>query len=143
MSKIHLNIGSNLGDRHALIGRAVALLSRKVPGPVRMYLSSYIESEPWGFTSSNTFVNLGVMILTPQKVDPMQLLSITQSIERTVGKGAAHRNADGTYCDRPIDIDIIDVDRAVINTPQLVIPHPRAKEREFVMRPLRELEAMI
>jgi len=143
VSKIHLNIGSNLGDRRALIGRAVALLSRKVPGPVRMYLSSYIESEPWGFTSSNTFVNLGVMILTPQKVDPMQLLSITQSIERTVGNGAAHRNVDGTYCDRPIDIDIIDVDRAVINTPQLVIPHPRAKEREFVMRPLRELEAMI
>lgn len=143
MTKIHLNIGSNLGDRRALIGRAVALLSRAVPGPVRMYLSSYAESEPWGYTSSNTFLNLGILILTPTKIDPFELLDITQEVERKVGMGAPHRNHDGTYCDRPIDIDIIQMDEIILNTPRLTLPHPRATLRPFVLGPLNELETLL
>ena len=142
MSKIHLNIGSNLGDRRALIGRAVALLSRGVPGPARLYLSSYIESDPWGYTSPNPFLNLGVLILTPSRVDPFELLDITQAVERAIGSGAPHRNPDGTYCDRPIDIDIIQIDNITLNTPRLTLPHPRAALRPFVLQPLQELESL-
>lgn len=143
MSKIHLNIGSNIGDRRALIGRAVALLSRTIPGPGRMLLSSYIESEPWGYESQNTFLNLGVLILTPVVIDPFELLRITQAAERAIGLGAPHRNADNTYCDRPIDIDIITVDNVVLNTPSLTLPHPHYKERSFVLHPMQELEERI
>lgn len=70
--------------------------------------------------------------------DLEQLLDALQAIERRHGT-LAHRNADGTYRDRDLDIDIIAVDMLCLDTPRLTIPHPRAAVRDFVMTPLREL----
>ncbi len=139
MSRIHINIGSNQGDRRALIGQAVALLSRQL-APARLLLSSYIESEPWGYESPHPFLNLGVLVITATEVEPHDVLAATQAVERVVGHGAPHRHPDGTYCDRPIDIDIIDIDHLHIDTPQLTLPHPRAHLRPFVTVPMAELE---
>lgn len=136
MSVIHLNIGSNQGDRHALIGQAVALLSRlggRVAG-----LSSWHYSEAWGYESDSEFVNLGVAVEVDGHVDPLSVLDITQGIEREIG-GGPHRNADGSYRDRALDIDIIAIDRVIMTSQRLTLPHPLAWQREFVMDPLREL----
>ena len=139
MHRIHINIGSNQGDRKALIGRAVALLVRAF-SPARLRLSSYIESEPWGYSSPNPFLNLGVMIDIDHEIHPEQALSLALAVEKEVGKGTPHRNPDGTYCDRPIDIDLITFDNIEYNSPTLTLPHPRATQRPFVLTPLKELE---
>lgn len=131
----HINIGSNIGDRLALIGRAVAALCRRFPGAA---VSGPVESEPWGFDSPNTFVNVGVMIECD--LGPESLLSLLLEIERSVGNGISHRDSAGRYADRPIDIDLIDYGRMVYLSRQLTLPHPWASERPFVMGPLLELE---
>lgn len=139
--KIHLNLGSNIGDRMSLIGRAVALLSQCL-SPCRIYLSDYIESPPWGFSSAHPFLNRGVMILTDKPVDPFELLDITQAIELNIGGNIPHRNPDGSYRDRPIDIDIIDIDGITIHSDRLTLPHPRAHLRPFVSIPLAHLNSL-
>lgn len=136
--RIHLNIGSNQGDRAALIERAVALLMRAMPD-ARVRRSAPVESEPWGFDSPNAFLNIGLMLDLPRSIDPEALLDITQAAERAISP-ASHRNPDGSYRDRLIDIDIIAVDRLRLHTPRLTLPHPRAALRPFVLTPLRELD---
>ena len=130
----YLNIGSNLGNKADNLQQAVSLLEKALV--VSAKVSSTIESEPWGFDSNNTFMNVGVMI--ESNIEPLEMLKIVQKIERDLGS-EAHRNDDGSYCDRIVDIDIIAVDDLVINTPELTIPHPRMHLREFVLRPMQEL----
>lgn len=139
MSRLHLNLGSNQGDRKAIIGRAAALIARAF-APARVLLSSYIESAPWGYDSPHPFLNRGALVITDRTLDPLACLRITQAIEQALAPGQTHRNPDGSYRDRPLDIDLIDLDGLSINTPDLTLPHPRAEARPFVMEPLRELE---
>lgn len=131
----HINIGSNIGDRHALIGRAVAAVCRRFPGA---RASRPVESEPWGFESENAFVNVGMMI--DCDLHPECLLSVLLEIERSVGDGSSHRDGSGGYADRMIDIDLIDYGRMVYMSSRLMLPHPQAAARRFVMEPLLELE---
>lgn len=137
--RIHINIGSNMGDREAYLARAVEQLSREFAGAA-VCAAGPVESEPWGYESANAYLNMGVMIDLPVAVPPEQVLDITQAVERAVGAGAPHRNADGSYRDRPVDIDIIDIDGLELRTPRLTLPHPRAALRPFVMQPLRQLD---
>lgn len=129
----HLNIGSNLGDREANLRRAVDELSSLGS---HCLVSSIVESEPWGFESSNAFLNMGVML--ESDLEPLEMLHRCQEIEQRLGS-AAHRDNNGNYIDRLVDIDIILAGDLTINTPELTIPHPRMHERDFVMRPLKEL----
>ncbi len=137
MHTVYLNIGSNQGDRRAHIEQAVALIASLSQSPVLR--SAYIESEPWGFESSHRFLNIGIAITT--SLEPLELLDRLQAIERRVSP-APHRDADGLYIDRAIDIDIILIDDLHIDTPRLTVPHPRMHLRDFVMKPLQELLAM-
>lgn len=139
--RVNLNIGSNTGDRLTLIGRAVALLARDLP-PGRIFLSDYIETPPWGYESPNPFLNRGLLYITDAAITPLEILDITQCVEKIVGDNAPHRNADGSYCDRPIDIDIIDIDGIVLDSPRLTLPHPRAHLRPFVTIPLGQLSGL-
>lgn len=136
MHEAHLNIGSNYGDRMAFIAGAVALLSRRFDV---LAVSDPVVSDPDGFKSDSQFVNIGLTILTD--LDPESLLDATQSIEKQVGT-LPHRNLDGTYRDRDIDIDIIYYDNLRVSTPRLTLPHPRAAHRHFVMTPLRQLNPL-
>lgn len=126
-----------MGDRHALIEQAVALISEAYPQN-RIRISDYIESKPWGFDSQHPFLNLGVAIDDFNDV-PLSLLRAMQAIEKKVAD-APHRNPDGSYRDRPIDIDIIEIDGVEMSTPELTLPHPRAHERDFVLIPLSQLK---
>lgn len=136
MTTAYLSLGSNIGDRRAHIERAVALISQAYP-QCKVRCSSLMESEPWGFDSPNAFLNACVAIDGYQG-SPLALLDTVQAIERRISP-MAHRNADGTYADREIDIDIISIDGVEMATERLTLPHPRAAQREFVQAPLREL----
>lgn len=130
---VFLNLGSNLGDRRMNISRAVAALEKEFG---YFELSHIIESEPWGFESENAFLNLGLMVVSD--LPPLEILHRIKKIEQDLGS-TSHRNPDGTYSDRIIDIDIIAIDDMVIDTPELKIPHPRMHERRFVLEPMAEL----
>lgn len=141
MSRIHLNIGSNIGDRAALIERAVAALSERLDsdGKAEIRLAPIIESEPWGFESDNRFLNLGVMIDAPSDVNPHEILNILHEVEHEIAD-YPHRNADGSYADRPIDIDLIAIDDKTVDSPTLQLPHPLMHQRDFVLRPVADLD---
>ena len=130
---VFLNIGSNLGDRRKNLSRAVAAIEKEFG---YFELSHAVESKPWGFYSDNDFLNIGMMIISD--LQPLEILRKLQEIEREMGS-ESHRNPDGTYTDRLIDIDIIAIDDIVIDTPELQIPHPRMAERRFVLEPMAEL----
>ena len=132
---VFLNIGSNCGDRLRFIEMAVERLRLALPG--RYVVSKVFESEPWGFESANRFMNVGVGVRTEREYDPLEVLEITQGVQRGIDD-APHRDASGGYVDRTIDIDIIMVDDVRMVTPRLTLPHPRMGEREFVMVPLME-----
>jgi 2-amino-4-hydroxy-6-hydroxymethyldihydropteridine diphosphokinase len=129
----YLNIGSNTGNRRDNLYRAVAFL---VAGTSGGAVSSIVESEPWGFESDNRFLNLGVKLSSD--IEPQQMLERIHDIERRLGS-AAHRDADGGYIDRLVDIDIVAIDDMVIDTPTLQVPHPHLPERDFFLRPMMQL----
>ena len=97
--------------------------------------SSLIETAPWGFYSPNKFINACVCCET--SLNPRQILAATQNIEREMGRVGKSKN--GEYHDRIIDIDILLYDDLTVDEPDLKIPHPHMKERDFVMGPLREI----
>ena len=129
----YLGLGSNLGDREANIRKAISLIGKKVGLVLRQ--SSLIETEPWGFESSNKFLNAVILCETP--LTPRQLLKVTQSIERQLGR--RRKSTSSSYSDRPIDIDILLYDDLTVDEPDLKIPHPLMKQRDFVMIPLQEI----
>ncbi len=137
--RVHLNIGSNLGDRKENITRAIELISGLEIENIRV--SDFMESAPWGFDSENVFINAGVSFDTA--ISPIDLLEALQGIESEISGGNPHRNADGTYRDRVLDIDIILYGDARLNLPGLVIPHPRAARRDFVINPLRQIDPQL
>ena len=129
----YLNIGSNTGNRRDNLYRAVAFL---VAGTSGGAVSSIVESEPWGFESDNRFLNLGVKLSSD--IEPQQMLDRIHDIERRLGS-AAHRDANGNYIDRLVDIDIVAIDDLVINTPTLQVPHPHLPDRDFFLKPMLQL----
>ena len=134
---IYLNIGSNIGDRRGYIETAIRLITEAFPKAI-LRRSDMVESEPWGYESSMPFLNIGIALDYPVDIDPHYLLATFQDIERRVSP-TPHRNADGSYRDRCIDIDIIAIDCLNFSSDTLTIPHPRAALRPFVMEPLRQL----
>jgi len=136
--KVYLALGSNLGDREAIIQEAIRLIGERV-GTVASQ-SSFIETEPWGFESQNTFLNGAILVETT--LTPHEVLAATQQIERDLGKTDVHatrRSLLPVYKDRPIDIDILLYDDLHLREPDLTLPHPLMHERPFVMQPLREI----
>ena len=133
MHTVYLSLGSNLGDREATMRRAIGLLNERAGSVDRQ--SSFIETEPWGFESTNKFLNMCVRLLTT--LSPEQLLLATKQIERELGR--TQKSVNGQYHDRPIDIDIRMYDDVHIDSDDLMLPHPHMQEREFVMKPLREI----
>ena len=108
-------------------------------GTVRKSLSSMVESRSWGFCGAD-FINCAV--LYESDIDPLELLKICKKIEKCMGRNEQMEYAsDGSriYHDRIIDIDIILSGEQRIDLPDLVVPHPRMREREFVMGPLMEI----
>lgn len=133
MAYVIVNIGSNLGNRKFNLARAVGAIINRFGG---YQASSIVETAPWGFVSAHPFLNMCVMFSTELSAEA--LLDELQGIERGIC-AESHRNVDGSYADRVIDIDIIDYDRQVISTSRLQVPHPHLSERRFYLVPLAEI----
>ena len=133
-TEVYIGLGSNKGNREQLMAQAIEMLSVALGAPVR--LSSLVETEPWGFSSQNKFLNMVALFTTT--LSPVELLDATEDIERRLGRAVKSTAATG-YSDRPMDIDILFYGDEIISTPRLTVPHPRLHERDFVLRPLAEI----
>lgn len=133
MAYVFINIGSNLGDRRLAMSRAVRAVALEFGD---FEISHVVESAPWGFDSTNSFLNVGMMFQSD--LAPEEVLDRLQEIERSISP-ASHRDSSGGYVDRMIDIDIVAIDTMQIETPRLTIPHPRLAERSFFLEPMAEL----
>ncbi len=143
--QVYLSLGSNLGDRQAMLLRAIDLIAERVGTVVRQ--SSFIETEPWGFQSEHQFMNAAILCETDKT--PREVLQLTQQIEKEMGRKkktppSSLLTPPSTlhpphYSDRPIDIDILLYDDLTVDEPDLKIPHPLMLERDFVMIPLKQI----
>ena len=124
----YLGLGSNLGDRQANLDRALALLSQRLKVDK---VSSIYDSEPVGNIEQPRFLNLVCQVTT--NIEPAGLLALAKGIEAKMGR------VGGSGAPRTIDIDILFYGDQVIETPELVIPHPRLAKRAFVLAPLVEI----
>lgn len=128
-----LSLGSNLGDKEANLRKAINLINEKAGKVTKT--SSFINTEPWGFSSDNLFVNACIEIDTT--LTPHELLAATKQIETEMGR--KQKSINGTYNDRIIDIDILLYGDITVDEENLKIPHPHMYERDFVMIPLKEI----
>jgi len=129
----YLNIGTNLGNRRGNLYRAVVALTLQMGN---IATSRIVASKPWGYHSNNEFLNVGVLVRS--HLQPHDMLQRLQALERKLGSGS-HRDEQGNYADRVVDIDIIAIDDLVIDTPTLQVPHPRMHLRPFVLQPMAQL----
>lgn len=129
-----INIGTNLGDKGRNLRFAVGEIERLLGCRARK--SSVYVTEPWGYQSDSPFFNIAIEVDTD--LDGSRLLEVVRGVERAAGTGA-HRDGDGQYIDRLLDIDIIYLGSEVIDTETLSVPHPRMAERAFVLVPLAEV----
>ncbi|WP_025883738.1 2-amino-4-hydroxy-6-hydroxymethyldihydropteridine diphosphokinase [Segatella paludivivens] len=133
LHKVYLGLGSNIGNRKRNMREVVQYMESMI-GTVTCQSALY-ETEPWGFESPNLFINMCVCVETP--LAPRQLLEATQEIEKRMGR--VGKSVNHEYQDRIIDIDILIYDDITVDEPDLKIPHPLMKERDFVMTPLNEI----
>ncbi len=125
---VYLGLGSNLGNRQENLDQALKLLA------LRMRLgkvSSIYDTEPIGNVNQPRFLNLACEVFT--RLSPEGLLALVKGIEQKMGRYS--RSGEP----RIIDIDILLFGDKVVNTPDLVIPHPQIADRSFVLVPLAEI----
>jgi 2-amino-4-hydroxy-6-hydroxymethyldihydropteridine diphosphokinase len=125
-----LSLGSNLGDRAALLNEALDRLETAGIRVVRR--SSIHETEPQDYLDQPRFLNMAIEVETD--LTPRELLAAIQKIETEMGRQRTIPKGP-----RTIDIDILFYANQVIATPALEIPHPRLTERNFVLDPLQEI----
>jgi len=128
-----LALGSNLGDKQKNIELAYQKIEKRVGRIVS--LSAFYVSRPEGFDSEHDFMNSACEVVSEMNI--YTLFAKIQSIEKEMGR--SNKSVKGVYADRIIDIDLLLADDRVINTPTLVVPHPRMHVRSFVLEPLSEI----
>ena len=136
---VYLALGSNLGDRKENIRRAVELLDERFQTP-HARLSGLYETAADGFDGP-AFINAAVRY--DLSLEPLEILRICKSVESEMGRPQTGIELDArgrrVYHSRIIDVDVLLVGDEVVDTPELTLPHPRMKDREFVMVPLGEI----
>jgi 2-amino-4-hydroxy-6-hydroxymethyldihydropteridine diphosphokinase len=136
-SILYIGLGSNLGCRGANLGQAIEGISNISRGDTQagvrlVRASSVYETEPWGLAGQRRFLNQ--VLESETAISPFDLLNELQTLEKELGREAGIR-----YGPRVIDIDILLYGGAVVDEPELQIPHPRLHQRAFVLVPLSEL----
>jgi len=128
---VAIALGSNLGDREANLRNAASALSEHVQG---LRLSSFIETAPVGVGPQPNFLNAAAVGHT--SLSPRELLNLLLATEQQFGRERPYPGAP-----RTLDLDLILHDAAVLDEPGLVVPHPRFRDRLFVLLPLVEIAA--
>lgn len=136
MATCYIALGSNLGERHRLLDDAMRRLNA-APGVEVARVSRYVETNPVGGPAGQrAYLNAAAELHTT--LSPHQLLGVLQSIERALGRVRSER-----WGPRTIDLDLLLFDDAVIESPDLTVPHPRLPLRRFVLAPLAEIGARV
>jgi 2-amino-4-hydroxy-6-hydroxymethyldihydropteridine diphosphokinase len=128
-SRVYLSLGSNVGDRAGQLRSALARL--ETTGRV-LVVSSFYETEPVEFSEQPWFLNCAVGLESSQP--PQPLMASILHIEQQMGRRRLEKKGP-----RTIDIDILLFDDAVVNSAELIIPHPALDQRRFVLEPLAEI----
>ncbi|MBF7096954.1 2-amino-4-hydroxy-6-hydroxymethyldihydropteridine diphosphokinase [Alkalibacter mobilis] len=129
MKRVYLSLGSNMGDTRKNLMEAMELLREKVHIDE---ISSFYRTEPVGYKDQDWFLN--VVITGETSLEPMDLLEFCQSIEKEMKRVKTIR-----FGPRIIDVDILLYEGYESDDENLTVPHPRMKERAFVMIPLAEI----
>lgn len=124
MSRAVLSIGSNMGDRLAMLQRAVDSLR-----PWLQAVSPVYETPPWGPVEQDAFLN-AVIVADDPDAAPGDWLERAHAAEEVAG-----RIREVRWGPRTLDVDVIAVDSVISADPTLTLPHPRAGERAFVLVP--------
>lgn len=131
MHSVYFQIGSNLGNREGYLKAAKKLISCNI-GKINVE-SNIFESEPWGFFTSNWFLNQVIKVET--NLDPISTLKTANNIEQQLGR----KREGKSYSSRTIDIDILLFDDNIIKSNELQVPHLHMCERRFVLEPLAQI----
>ncbi|WNU97747.1 2-amino-4-hydroxy-6-hydroxymethyldihydropteridine diphosphokinase [Neisseria sp. DTU_2020_1000833_1_SI_GRL_NUU_006] len=124
-------LGSNLAEPARQVRAALSVLEAHPQIQIEKTSSLYVTA-PVGYDDQPDFVNAVCSVRT--SLDGVSLLAVLNRIEADFGRERTFRNAP-----RTLDLDIIDFDGISSNDPHLTLPHPRAHERSFVMKPLAEI----
>lgn len=130
MSRVFVGLGANLGDRHATLSAALVAMNA-LPATRVMRVSPLYRSAPID-AGGPDYLNAVIELAT--KLEPHALLTALQTIEQAAGRERPYRNAP-----RTLDLDVVWFDDCTIDTPDLTVPHPRAAERAFVLRPWADI----
>lgn len=135
MTRAVLSLGSNLGDRYAHLRAAVTELR-----DVLLVVSGVYETPPWGDPDQPAYLN-AVLLVRDDDAGPRDWLDRARAIEAAAGRT---RNPDRRFGPRSLDVDVIAVWRddepVVSDDPELILPHPRAQLRAFVLRPWIDIQ---
>lgn len=127
----YIALGSNMGDAAANLNEALHALDL-VPGVKVKQVSGYYVTAPWGYTDQPDFTNACCRVETT--LSPEALLGVCLGIEAGMGRVRTIKNGP-----RVIDLDLLLYGDEARHTQELVLPHPRMREREFVLRPLLDV----
>ena len=131
MKLVYLALGSNIGNGRQYLLAALKMLRRIALGEIQC--SSFWKTEPVEMNEARWFTNAVVRFYTD--LSPVDLLQAIQGIEHKSGRPVVHvQNSP-----RTLDLDIITYENCILETDSLKIPHPRARQRLFVLLPLQEL----
>jgi 2-amino-4-hydroxy-6-hydroxymethyldihydropteridine diphosphokinase len=133
MPEALIALGGNVGDVRTTLARAIETLCDGMVVRLAARSSDY-RTPPWGNTDQPPFINCAIVAAT--ELSPQALLARAQSVEREFGRDRAREQRWGP---RTLDIDLSDYDGIGLDTPELILPHPRALERAFVLMPLAEI----
>lgn len=130
MVRAFLGLGSNVGDRRAILRAAVGATPQVVA------VSPVYETEPVGGPEQDRYLNVVIEVDTWRS--PHELLELCQQLEQAAGRVRSER-----WGPRTLDVDVLWIDGVRVDDDHLKVPHPRMPQRNFVMRPLLDLDPTI
>jgi len=130
MSTVYIQLGSNIGKRKSFIAKSMEQIEKNIGEIIAE--SSVFETIPWRNENQNNFLNSVIKIET--QFDAFNVLQKSQEIENNLGRVRKEK-----WGERTIDIDILFYNNEIINTEELIIPHPLIHKRKFVLTPLSEI----
>lgn len=134
LNQVVFGLGSNMGDSIEILQEAIDRLA-DTPNLILVDISSIYRTKPVGYADQDDFYN--VVVTADSTLEPTTLLDRAQAIEQALGRVRDPELPNGP---RTIDIDLIQVGKRVSATEDLILPHPRAHERAFVLVPWLEID---
>lgn len=135
MATVYLSLGSNIGDRNSYLKKATDQIQSQIGTLIKK--SPVIETEPWGVAEKQDHY-LNQILAVETSLLPLPLLLLTQEIELFLGRVGKGKNTA-----RTIDIDILYYDDWIVTLPTLIIPHPLAHVRKFILDNMLQIAPML